>query len=78
MARKQRESLQRVLPVYRDFCARGQIEIATTPFYHPILPLICDSDIASVSHPGVLLPRTVSLSTGRAGTALPRANVYAR
>ena len=56
MARKQREALGRVLPVYRDFAARGQIEISTTPFYHPILPLICDSDIAAVSHPGVPLP----------------------
>ena len=35
---------------------RGQIEISTTPFYHPILPLLCDSDIAGVSHPGVPLP----------------------
>ncbi len=34
----------------------GQIEISTTPFYHPILPLLCDSDIASVSHPHVPLP----------------------
>ena len=42
MARKQRASLERVLPVYRKFAARGQIEISTTPFYHPILPLICD------------------------------------
>ncbi len=57
MARKQRESLQRVLPVYREFALRGQIEIATTPFYHPILPLICDSDIAAIPHPGVVLPR---------------------
>jgi alpha-amylase/alpha-mannosidase (GH57 family) len=57
MARKQRESLQGVLPVYREFCARAQIEIATTPFYHPILPLICDSDIAEVSRPGITLPR---------------------
>ena len=56
MARKQREALGRVLPVYREFAARGQIEISTTPFYHPILPLICDSDIAAVSHPGVPLP----------------------
>jgi alpha-amylase/alpha-mannosidase (GH57 family) len=56
LAGKQRAALSRVLPVYRDFAARGQIEIATTPFYHPILPLICDSDIASVSHPGVALP----------------------
>jgi alpha-amylase/alpha-mannosidase (GH57 family) len=57
MVRKQRESLQRVLPVYRDAAASGQIEISTTPFYHPILPLICDSDIAAVSRPGVTLPR---------------------
>ncbi len=57
MVRKQRESLQRVLPVYRDAGASGQIEISTTPFYHPILPLICDSDVAAVSRPGVTLPR---------------------
>ena len=57
MVRKQRESLQRMLPVYRDAAASGRIEISTTPFYHPILPLICDSDVAAVSHPGMTLPR---------------------
>jgi alpha-amylase/alpha-mannosidase (GH57 family) len=56
MARKEREILGLVVPTYKEFAARGQIEISTTPFYHPILPLICDSNIASVSHPGVALP----------------------
>jgi alpha-amylase/alpha-mannosidase (GH57 family) len=56
VARKQREALGAVLPVYRDFAARGQIEISTTPFYHPILPLLCDSDIGAKSHPGLPLP----------------------
>jgi alpha-amylase/alpha-mannosidase (GH57 family) len=56
MARKEREILGAVMPVYKEFAARGQIEISTTPFYHPILPLICDSDIAGVSHPGIALP----------------------
>src|SRR6202041_2147848 len=46
MAHKQREILGLVVPVYKEFAARGQIEISTTPFYHPILPLICDSNIA--------------------------------
>jgi alpha-amylase/alpha-mannosidase (GH57 family) len=55
-ARKEREILGQVVPVYKEFAARGQIEVSTTPFYHPILPLICDSNIASVSHPGVALP----------------------
>jgi alpha-amylase/alpha-mannosidase (GH57 family) len=56
MARKQSEALRRVLPVYREYASKGQIEISTTPFYHPILPLLCDSDIARVPHPGVPLP----------------------
>jgi alpha-amylase/alpha-mannosidase (GH57 family) len=60
MARKQREILAAVVPVYKEFAARGQIEISTTPFYHPILPLICDSDIAAVPHPGVPLPSRFS------------------
>lgn len=48
---KQHEILEAVLPIYRAAAARGQIEISTTPYYHPILPLLCDSDIASVSNP---------------------------
>src|SRR5450631_3797648 len=56
VARKQNEALARVLPVYREFGARGQIEISTTPFYHPILPLICDSNIGAVSSQGLSLP----------------------
>lgn len=54
--RKQLEILGKVLPVYRELAAGGQIEISTTPYYHPILPLLCDSDIARVSHPNVPLP----------------------
>jgi alpha-amylase/alpha-mannosidase (GH57 family) len=56
MGRLQLRILAEVLPVYRDFSQRGQIEISTTPFYHPILPLLCDSNIAGVSHPYVPLP----------------------
>jgi len=56
MVRKQVEIVGQVLPVYRKFAATGQIEISTTPFYHPILPLLCDSDIAQISHPHVSLP----------------------
>ncbi len=48
---KQLELLGRVLPEYRAAAARGQIEISTTPFYHPILPLLCDSDQGRVSNP---------------------------
>jgi alpha-amylase/alpha-mannosidase (GH57 family) len=56
MGRKQLAILALVLPTYKRLAAAGQIEISTTPFYHPILPLVCDSDTAAVSHPGVPLP----------------------
>jgi alpha-amylase/alpha-mannosidase (GH57 family) len=56
MGAKQREIVSQVTPEYRKLAAAGQIEISTTPYYHPILPLVCDSAIAGVSHPGVTLP----------------------
>lgn len=56
MGRKQTEICGFVIPQYRKLAETGQIEISTTPFYHPILPLICDSDIGGVSHPNVPLP----------------------
>jgi alpha-amylase/alpha-mannosidase (GH57 family) len=36
----------------------GQIELTTTPFFHPILPLIFDSDVARICQPGSSLPKT--------------------
>jgi len=51
------ELLARVLPAYRDASARGQVELATSPFYHPILPLLCDSDANQVANPGAPRPR---------------------
>ncbi|MCU1263071.1 MAG: glycoside hydrolase, family 57 [Bryobacterales bacterium] len=60
MGRKQREIIGHVIPTYKRLAASGQIEISTTPFYHPILPLLCDSNIAAISHPHVPLPRRFS------------------
>ena len=56
MGRKQTEICALVIPQYVKLARKGQIEISTTPFYHPILPLICDTDIGAVSHPGLPLP----------------------
>ena len=73
---KQLELLGMVLPAYRDAAQRGQIEISTTPFYHPILPLVCDSDIARVSNPGTPLPRRAFRRPEDAREQLRRARLY--
>jgi alpha-amylase/alpha-mannosidase (GH57 family) len=49
--------LKRVVPAYRAASERGQVELATSPFYHPILPLLCDSDAHQHAHPGAPKPR---------------------
>jgi alpha-amylase/alpha-mannosidase (GH57 family) len=51
------ELLRRVVPEYRDAADRGQIEISTSPFYHPILPLLCDTDVYLRTHPTTRMPR---------------------
>jgi alpha-amylase/alpha-mannosidase (GH57 family) len=55
---KEKEFLARVLPAYKSALDRGGIEISTSPYYHPILPLICDTNVGAVSHPGLALPAT--------------------
>jgi alpha-amylase/alpha-mannosidase (GH57 family) len=51
------ELLNRVIPEYREAAAREQIELSTSPFYHPILPLLCDTDIYLRTHPDSRMPR---------------------
>src|SRR6266852_4807942 len=73
---KQIELLGRVLPEYRRAAATGQVEISATPFYHPILPLLCDSDIARVSNPGTPLPTPAFRHPEDAREQLVRARRY--
>lgn len=48
--------MENVLPLHRAAQERGQIEVSTTPYYHPILPLISDTDLAREANPAVTLP----------------------
>jgi alpha-amylase/alpha-mannosidase (GH57 family) len=40
---KQLALLKEIIPRYRDMGKSGQIELAVSPYYHPILPLLCDT-----------------------------------
>jgi len=54
---KQMEIIRMVLPKYKEMADKGSIELAFSPYFHPILPLLCDSEIARVAMPGVSLPK---------------------
>jgi alpha-amylase/alpha-mannosidase (GH57 family) len=54
---KQREILGRIIPQHRAMQERGQIEVTTTPYTHPILPLLADTNEGQVAVPDMTLPK---------------------
>jgi len=54
---KQMEILAEVIPLHQKLQERGQVELTTTPFYHPILPLLWDKRLSRRAMPDVMLPR---------------------
>src|SRR5207237_4451917 len=53
---KQLDICGRVAAKHKELQDRGQIEVTTTPFYHPILPLLCDTEAARIALPQMALP----------------------
>ena len=53
---RQRALIGEVLPAHAVAAQQGRIELSTSPFYHPILPLVCDSNMGGISTPGLPLP----------------------
>jgi alpha-amylase/alpha-mannosidase (GH57 family) len=70
------ELLNQVIPEYRVAAGRGQIEISTSPFYHPILPLLCDTDVYLKTHPHSRMPRQRFVHPEDAQEQLTRATDY--
>jgi alpha-amylase/alpha-mannosidase (GH57 family) len=52
----QERIIDAILPLHSDLHDKGQIELTTTPYYHPILPLLCDTDSAHEAMPQAQLP----------------------
>jgi len=48
--------LQELLPLYRKLAEEGRVEISTSPYYHPILPLLVSTKSARRAHPNLPLP----------------------
>jgi len=57
MVAEQYKIMRAVIPIHRQLQEQGQIEVSTTPFYHPILPLLVDTDQATIDRPGATHPR---------------------
>ena len=52
--------MRAIVPYYRSLQEKGTIEVSVTPFFHPILPLLIDTDTATLDRPGTSLPKRFS------------------
>lgn len=48
--------LNEIIPLYKKLHTEGKIELTVTPYFHPILPLLCDTKTALIAMPRVHLP----------------------
>ena len=53
---KQREIISRIIPQHKKMQDAGQLEVTTTPYTHPILPLLADTNAGRVAVPNMALP----------------------
>ncbi|MDD5618107.1 MAG: glycoside hydrolase family 57 protein [Candidatus Omnitrophica bacterium] len=53
---KQVDILRQVIPTYKQYQEKGQIEVTTTPFYHPILPLLYNTELAKKANKDTVIP----------------------
>ena len=53
---EQAKVLRAIVPLLRRLEKRGQVELSTTPYYHPILPLLINSASAAAELPPARLP----------------------
>src|SRR5258708_3116152 len=54
---RQRDLIGKVIPAHAEAAQQGRIEISTSPFYHPILPLLSDTNAGAASTAGLPLPQ---------------------
>ncbi|WP_009631462.1 alpha-amylase/alpha-mannosidase [Synechocystis sp. PCC 7509] len=54
---KQRQILSRIIPQHRKMQENGQLEVTTTPYTHPILPLLADTNSGRVAVSNMELPK---------------------
>ncbi|MCI0684875.1 MAG: glycoside hydrolase family 57 protein [Gemmataceae bacterium] len=53
---KHLDILKQIVPLHKQLADSGQVELTTTPFYHPILPLLFDKKLAREAMADVKLP----------------------
>lgn len=69
----QKGILKGIIPLYKELAMDGAIELSTSPFYHPIMPLLIDNRVAREAMPDVRLPEKIFSKPEDASAQLKKA-----
>lgn len=59
----QREIIRKIIPAYKAFLESGRIELTTSPYFHPILPILTDIKCAQRNIPNAeVLPTNLKMA----------------
>ncbi len=68
--------IKAVVPLHRSLQEKGQIEVITTPYAHPILPLLYSTGLAAKGDPSAALPDWYSFANDAMGQVARSVQVY--
>ena len=54
--------IRHLVDLYRQLMTQGKIELTTTPYHHPILPILINYESARDALPNITLPKTFSFT----------------
>jgi len=74
---KQYEIMSKIIPLYAELQKTKQIEVTTTPFFHPIMPLLVDIKSAKIAVQDIALPNaTINYSDDTSAQLSMAVNYY--
>ena len=59
------KTVRSIIPRYRALAESGRVELSTTPYFHPIAPLLIDFGAARDAQPEIALPESTVYPGGR-------------
>ncbi len=68
--------IKEIIPFYKKMESEGKISISTTPFYHPIIPLLIDINSAKEAVPNITLPKVYTSFKDDASVQVSNAKIY--
>ncbi|RLA77914.1 MAG: glycoside hydrolase [Deltaproteobacteria bacterium] len=51
------QRIKEIIPYLKSIWSEGRVALTFSPYYHPILPLLCDVSLAKAANPTASLPR---------------------